>query len=111
LETVAANLPAALCLFVVAAVVVAAVVTWRRRRGPDTGGWALADGVVVSREEIHRRDVLWLRLVVKFRTWQGQPVRFTDEGPAWQMPHQDVVPVIFDPASPQRARVVRRHRP
>jgi len=110
-KTLAANVPTALCLLVVMAAVVSAVVMRLRRRGTDTGGWAPAQGVVLTREEVRQHGELWLRLVVEFRSWRGQMVRFTDEAPAWQVPYpDDTVAMIFDPASPEKGRLVRRNR-
>ncbi|MEV0271465.1 DUF3592 domain-containing protein [Hamadaea sp. NPDC050747] len=109
MRTLADYLPAILCLLPLAATVAGGVVAWSRRRRTDTIGWAPAVGTIVDSERVWHRGELWTRLQVEFRCLQGRTVRFIDEVPAWQVPHADVH-LIYDPVSPEHARLVRRRR-
>lgn len=107
------NLPAiafiaATALF--AAALTIAVARARRDRSVDTSGWAPARGTVAERREYERGGQPWISLIVSFSTWDGQKVWFTDEIAVRQVEFGGIVPVVYDPRDPLRAKVIRRSR-
>lgn len=107
-----ANLPLISCIGIIALAAAGLAIVRRasRARRVDTSDWIPARGTVVERREHNRDAGLEVSLVVSFSTLDGRRVEFADELAAWQIGYAATVPVIYDPADPHRARVIRRRR-
>ncbi len=106
------SLPLISCIAIVAlAIAWLALAVGRKRRGRlDTADWIPARGTIVERHEHDRKANRDVSLTVTFSTLDGRRIEFTDELAAWQVEFGTTVPVIYDPANPSRARVIRRRR-